>query len=562
MMKMDILNVIIGKRVFFRKCVCMMFVATVIITYMFSFDCNIVKADEWDDAVKYYSNYGNVATALLNSQDIETINAVNKYYLYIVIDDRLGRLDLERIFEPVSKQGFYLFKGLNGEYVYSDLSYDHFFTYVAPDDSDTFTNMKSKIENKENFANFVRIDDETKIASGISFGKDFYFCQFFDLNEYKTKTKGVVVMGFILSGVMALGMASIILVSIYALHKQNKLISISRRAARRSDAIIIRATRSGRIFEINHNIPDLNGKTYKNIFDFKTENDEKFKKYWPCDLHLVGKEIVRFHTIIWPALLMALVMVIGTVGCGSKSSSNGSSKKKFIVGFDAAFPPYGYMDDNGEYVGFDLDLAAEVCKRRGWKLVKQPVDWDSKDMELNAGNISCIWNGFTMSSDRIDDYAWSDPYVDNSQVFVVTAKSGIKEFSDLKDKTVAVQAASSALEALESDDCKDLKASFKALEEIPDYNQAFMNLEAGSVDAIAMDIGVANYQLESRGSDKYVILEQPIISEQYGIGFAKNNEKLRDEVQETLDEMRKDGKFAEIADKWGLTDNVILDTAE
>ena len=81
-----------------------------------------------------YSNYGNVATALLNSQDIETINAVNKYYLYIVIDDRLGRLDLERIFEPVSKQGFYLFKGLNGEYVYSDLSYDHFFTYVAPDD--------------------------------------------------------------------------------------------------------------------------------------------------------------------------------------------------------------------------------------------------------------------------------------------------------------------------------------------------------------------------------------------------------------------------------------------
>lgn len=245
-----------------------------------------------------YSNYGNVATALLNSQDIETINAVNKYYLYILIDDKLGRLDLERIFEPVSKQGFYLFKGLNGEYVYSDLSYDHFFTYVAPDDSDTFTNMKSKIENKENFANFVRIDDETKIASGISFGKDFYFCQFFDLNEYKTKTKGVVVMGFILSGVMALGMASIILVSIYALHKQNKLISISRRAARRSDAIIIRATRSGRIFEINHNIPYLNGKTYKNIFDFKTENDEKFKELIKKQDNIMacfdGKETKRY----------------------------------------------------------------------------------------------------------------------------------------------------------------------------------------------------------------------------------------------------------------------------
>lgn len=262
------------------------------------------------------------------------------------------------------------------------------------------------------------------------------------------------------------------------------------------------------------------------------------------------------------AVVMMLVLAMGLAGCGSSKSSSGDSKKKFIVGFDAAFPPYGYMDESGEYVGFDLDLAAEVCKRRDWKLVKQPVDWDFKDKELEAGNISCIWNGFTMSEERIDDYAWSDPYVDNSQVFVVAAKSGIKSFDDLSGKTVAVQAASSALEALESDDCKDLKASFKSLEEIPDYNQAFMNLEAGSVDAIAMDIGVAKYQLESRGDDKFIILDKPIISEQYGIGFAKDNEKLRDQVQETLNEMIEDGTFAEIAEKWGLTENVILKNQE
>ena len=256
------------------------------------------------------------------------------------------------------------------------------------------------------------------------------------------------------------------------------------------------------------------------------------------------------------ALLMMFVLAMGLTACGSSSKKDG--KKEFVVGFDAAFPPYGYMDDNGEYVGFDLDLAAEVCERRGWKLTKMPIDWDSKDMELEAGNISCIWNGFTMTEDRLDDYAWSDPYVDNSQVFVVAVKSGITDFAGLSGKVVAVQTASSALEALESDDCKDLKSSFKSLEEIPDYNQAFMNLEAGSVDAIAMDVGVANYQIESRGNDKYMILDEDIISEQYGIGFAKDNEKLRDQVQETLNEMANDGTVAEIAKKWGLSDNVIL----
>lgn len=249
---------------------------------------------------------------------------------------------------------------------------------------------------------------------------------------------------------------------------------------------------------------------------------------------------------------MVLVFVMGLTACGDKGE-----KKKFVVGFDPAFPPYGYLDENGEYVGFDLDLAAEVCKRRGWTLVKQPVDWNSKDFELESGNISCLWNGFTISKDRIDKYTWSEPYVDNSQVFVVAADSGIKTHADLAGKIVTVQTASSAYEALESEDCKELTATFKSLEEIPDYNQAFMNLEAGAVDAIAMDIGVARYQIEQRG-DKYIMLEEPIITEQYGIGFLKGNEELRDQVQETLDEMAEDGTVAKLAEKWGLSDSVIL----
>ena len=262
----------------------------------------------------------------------------------------------------------------------------------------------------------------------------------------------------------------------------------------------------------------------------------------------------------WTTRLMAGIaagtMVFSLAGCGSSSDGKKSAdKEKFIVGFDAAFPPYGYQDENGEYVGFDLDLAAEVCKRNDWELVKQPIDWNAKDMELNSGTISCIWNGFTMNG-REDEYAWTDSYVDNSQVFVVKADSGIATFADLAGKSVAVQTDSSAEAALKEDDNKELKDSFKELVVVSDYNTAFMNLDSNAVEAIAMDIGVAKYQMESRDGE-YKILDDVLSAEQYAVGFAKNNTELRDKVQKTLDEMRKDGKFAEIAEKWDLTDSVI-----
>ena len=229
----------------------------------------------------------------------------------------------------------------------------------------------------------------------------------------------------------------------------------------------------------------------------------------------------------------------------------------FTVGFDASFPPYGYQDENGDYVGFDLDLAAEVAKRQGWELKLQPIDWDSKDMELSSGTIDCIWNGFTMSEERLDKYEWTEPYVDNSQVFVVAADSGIASQADLAGKIVTVQTDSSALEALESDDSKELRDSFADLIVVPDYNTAFLNLESGAVEAVAMDIGVAKYQIDSRG-DGYVILDDELISEQYGVGFLKGNTELRDAVQKSLDEMAEDGTFMETAEKWGLEDAVIL----
>ena len=265
----------------------------------------------------------------------------------------------------------------------------------------------------------------------------------------------------------------------------------------------------------------------------------------------------------------ALMLLTLLAGCGNNATTpdNGeqTQTKTFTVGFDAEFPPYGYQDENGEYVGFDLDLAAEVCARNGWELVKKPINWDSKDMELETELIDCIWNGFTING-REDKYTWSTPYVDNSQVVVVGKDSGIASYADLAGKIVAVQADSSALAALtENEDGSNeeniaLAESFEKLVEVPDYNTAFMNLEAGAVDAIAMDIGVAQYQLEQRG-DAFVILDGTLAAEQYGIGFKLGNTELRDAVQKTLDEMAADGTFAKIADKWekwGLAQAVCL----
>lgn len=237
----------------------------------------------------------------------------------------------------------------------------------------------------------------------------------------------------------------------------------------------------------------------------------------------------------------------------SAAASGSAERTTFTVGFDAEYPPYGFKADDGSYVGFDLDLAQEVCDRNGWELVRQPVDWNSKDMELESGNIDCIWNGFTMTG-REDNYTWVGPYINNSIMFVVTAESGITDASQLAGRPVVTQSGSSALTAL-TDDPGDgsndanlaLAASFSALEEVPDYNTAFMNLESGVDDAIAVDIGVANYQLKTRGSDKFVMLEKPLSTEQYGIGFKKGNTELADQVKATLDEMWADGTFTKIA---------------
>ena len=250
---------------------------------------------------------------------------------------------------------------------------------------------------------------------------------------------------------------------------------------------------------------------------------------------------------IFAILTAGVLACAGLTACGDdKAASN--QKATFTVGFDQDFPPFGYVDENGEFTGFDLELAKEAAKRMDMEIKLQPIDWDSKELELSSGSISCIWNGFTMNG-RENDYTWTESYMDNSQVFVVKSDSGIKTKADLAGKIVTAQTDSAALNALNGDDFKDLKASFKELLTCAQYNTAFMDLEAGAVDAVAMDIGVAKYQIEGKES-KFIILDEPIVKEQYAVGFYKGNTEMRDKVQKALDEMAADGTFKKISEKW------------
>ena len=257
---------------------------------------------------------------------------------------------------------------------------------------------------------------------------------------------------------------------------------------------------------------------------------------------------------------LAAVCGLGLVGCGDSGSAasttaaastaaadDSANITELTLGFDQAYPPYGFVGDDGNFTGFDIDLAGEVCKRNSWELNLEPIDWDAKDTLLNSGAITCIWNGFTMEG-REDDYTFSEPYMKNGQVIVVKKNSGISSLADLAGKAIITQTDSAALEVLQGDQAT-LAATFASLDTIGDYNTAFMQLESGAVDAVACDLSIAQYQLAAK-PDAYAQLDEALSSERYAVGFKKGSQQLADKVTETLKAMDADGFVADLCDKY------------
>ncbi|HHU69568.1 MAG TPA: amino acid ABC transporter substrate-binding protein [Thermoanaerobacterales bacterium] len=251
-------------------------------------------------------------------------------------------------------------------------------------------------------------------------------------------------------------------------------------------------------------------------------------------------------------LIVSIVCLTGCSNEEAKEDAFSAIKERgyVVMGLDDAFAPMGFRDENNELAGFDVDLAKEVFSRIGLEVKLQPIDWTMKETELNSGNIDVIWNGYTITAERQEKVAFTKPYLENRQIIITLADSPINSKKDLEGKKVALQSESSAVDAIYTE--PELVESFDGGEPIQfaTNNEVFMDLEAKRVDAVVADEVFAMYYIKIKGPEKYKVLEEDFGDEQYGIGVRKSDKQLLEAIDTTLDEMREDGSYKEIYDKW------------
>jgi len=257
--------------------------------------------------------------------------------------------------------------------------------------------------------------------------------------------------------------------------------------------------------------------------------------------------IVVFTCILIAALFFA---------CGKQDSADGSqdsslttimNAKKLVMGLDDSFPPMGFRSESNEIVGYDVDLAKEVARRMGVELVLQPIDWAAKEQELNTKQIDCIWNGFTITEERKNNVLFTPPYLRNAQVIVVKQNSPVQTLADLSGKTVGTQAGSASIEAIDA--AQEFKESLREIITYKDFLTALMDLNVDGIDAVVIDLVVANDNI-NRSGQAFRIIGESLGDEEFGVGFRKNDKALADKVWSILLDMAGDGTVARIATQW------------
>ena len=253
-----------------------------------------------------------------------------------------------------------------------------------------------------------------------------------------------------------------------------------------------------------------------------------------------------------PLFLLAMLSVV-LVACGSDESTGtentdgeSTEKETIIIGIDDKFAPMGFRDENNDIVGFDIDYARAAAEEMGVEVKFQPIDWKTKETELNSGRIDLIWNGYTITDERKEKVLFTKPYLANSQVIMTLADSDINAIADLEGKNVGVQALSSALDALNSN---EVSKKIADLAEYGDNVLALTDLKTGRTDAVVIDEIVANYY-NTLEDGTFKIIEEALAPEQYGVGVKKGNEALLEKLQKALDTLNENGKAAEISEKW------------
>ena len=239
-----------------------------------------------------------------------------------------------------------------------------------------------------------------------------------------------------------------------------------------------------------------------------------------------------------------LVLMFALIACASAET--------FKMGIDAEYPPYSYMGDDGAYTGYDVEMCQKVCEILGWDLEIVPINWDTKLIQLDANEIDCIWSGLTIDVIDPEAYTLSMAYADNSQMILTKKGSGIETLDDVAGKIVGVQLGTSADILLsEGGDAADFGATFGELVRYENYNICFTELMAGAIDAIAIDIGVAQGKIAEYG-DEYYYVDEPFCSEQYGICFRKDDTEMCAQIEDAFMQLVADGTYIELAEKYGL----------
>lgn len=237
--------------------------------------------------------------------------------------------------------------------------------------------------------------------------------------------------------------------------------------------------------------------------------------------------------------VLCLTLFAGCAGAGDN--------RTLVLGLDAQFPPMGFVDENNNTVGFDIDVAKAVCDKLGMTLKLQTVKPDTEVDELRSGKIDCIWNGFAITDARKSQVLFAGPYITNRQVIVVKSSSAITDLSGMAGKTLALQTGSKAADALDA--AVSFKASLGSVINIDDNVSGLLDLDSNGADAALMDEVAALYYIKKDALDLR-ILDVSLAKEEYGIGFRLSDGKLRDKVQGALEELANNGTLAEISTTW------------
>lgn len=257
-------------------------------------------------------------------------------------------------------------------------------------------------------------------------------------------------------------------------------------------------------------------------------------------------------------LIMLATSTLLLAACGqevetetTESIVDGALKESYIIGLDETFAPMSFRDVEGDIVGFDVDFATEIGKLSGLRFEFQPIDWVMKETELNAGNIDLIWNGYTITEERKEKVAFSDAYLENSQIIVTLNDSDIQSKEDLAGQVVATQQASATLNAMEADET-GIVEKFDGGEPIlyPTFTDVFNDLESGRSDAIVVDEVLGRYIMKQKGSEKFNVLTDNFGDEEYGVGIRKEDTALQEAINEGLVEIKENGTYDTIYQKW------------